>query len=830
MTMGTIDLQFSHNLLPLDMMSGNKEIKSKHLEGYLSLVSTVCDKDQPEIQDEEVFILLSLYVFYFYMVTWFERTREFLSLIEPKENNFLVNLIEDFFDTALIISRSNSEGRKQLLDSFLPYLGHLATEPNVSCALRQETVRTLNTLLDNVPQEERKKFSVSEEMCLLSKEFAKTILDVGDYDIQVAVLEAIFRVMLKKWRDDLVHHWFEDQHIAKAFKEIKHRDFETDCRKFLNELNERLGDKRRVCSIPCKAAHADMNEGALWESVRLPKEDVSSFYLQAKLPDYLTRLLQNIEDSAPPRGQKLFRMAAGSDVIMDKDDNHKSEDQPQHNPTVVNSHLERTEDIVGTDSLSDILTSQPSEQSHTTQKTSHLAGAMAARENQQAAEEHVSQASSDASAVSVTCLTNTPNPPLLNASALKAFPVKQKDKTVEPSVEGEPVIQYGEAVPLEDGKLEKTNRARSSSKQISDVQKDAYEFENFSDPAAHEMVSGMKQKVFVQKSIVHRMKLTFIFTFLKSATYKSHLFSESNQETPSNSTSEKSWILSSQKKSTPKISDYTRKRPRVRSTLKVLPLSSPSSDSGHHAKRKNQGDCKYLDLIGLDYNEEEVLNVPVVAASFYGLEMVDATLPLSSHSSSDYSDAGGSKKYEAATTALLRKDKVSKAKRKLPGQHLDKSEYDVFVSKILEEEAGVSGVIAAFEKFVSELNKMFWFRHKTVENYTQNILTAPEQMLSTLLKQIHQSWQNELENFCKILLQEFVRLNKRTQFLMSLEKDTMEFWTEQTKKLISKLSAFDIHQMQRMESMDSLLDEPKRNLDSKVQNVKLPKGGNDKEL
>lgn len=36
------------------------------------------------------------------MVTWFERTREFLSLIEPKESKFLARLVEDFFDTALV--------------------------------------------------------------------------------------------------------------------------------------------------------------------------------------------------------------------------------------------------------------------------------------------------------------------------------------------------------------------------------------------------------------------------------------------------------------------------------------------------------------------------------------------------------------------------------------------------------------------------------------------------------------------------------------------------------------------------------------------------------
>ncbi|XP_061447891.1 synaptonemal complex protein 2-like isoform X2 [Rhineura floridana] len=856
------------------------------------------------------------------MVTWFERTRDFLSLIEPKESKFLVNLVEDFFDTALIIGKSNTEGKKQLLESFIPYLGHLATDNNVNCAVRQEALRTLNTLLNNVAREERKKFALSEEMCLLTKELAKAILDVGDYDIQVAIVEALFRLMLKKWRDDLVHNWFEDQHLAKAFREIKDREFETDSRKFLNELNERLGDDRRVCSIPCKAAHADMNklkkppddkleefwidfnfgsesitfylespEGALWESARLTKEDVSSYYLTEEGGEKVLKMLMKNPtvinkkevtkikihfDSQFDVSTPLFKVM-GKDKMMitfDKD-NYYSGNQPPQNASA-SSHLESGKDLAGADSLLDILTSQLSDQSvTTTSPTITPADPTAAIESQPTEEQHGSQASSDVVALSLTNAVKTPAP----LNTLKASPLRPKDNTAEPTTEGDSDVQSREELPLVDDALEKTNARKSSTKHSIETNKDAYEFEHSSDPVAHEMVSEMKQKVFVQKATSHRSSSKRNLDLSKSerrlsTSYKNHLFSESNQETPSNSASEKSWILDSQKKSTPKTADYTRKRLRVKSNLKVLPLSSPSSGSDRHTKKvESSAKAKRRLKPSTEMRSSttvqpvRVSSTPLSHIRQSGMEMVDATLPLSSNFSPDNSDAGVNKEYEAASSTLALEDEVSRSKRKLSdftagfdrkrsklterspsdeqspsipfvprklfnsvetekeshrGESSDELEDDVFVSKILEEGIGDSGVIAAFENFTSELKKTFWSRYKRMEIYTQNILRAPEQNISALFNRIHQRRLNELEHFQTIVVQELAALEKRIQFLASLEKDTVEFWTKQSNKLNSKLNTFCIHQMQRIQSMDSELDETTKNHDV-LQNVAFGK-------
>lgn len=69
------------------------------------------------------------------------------------------------------------------------------------------------------------KISINECVHVILKNLSS--LYFADYDIQIAIMEALFRLMLKKWRDDLVHNWFDDQHVAKSFREIKDRDFET---------------------------------------------------------------------------------------------------------------------------------------------------------------------------------------------------------------------------------------------------------------------------------------------------------------------------------------------------------------------------------------------------------------------------------------------------------------------------------------------------------------------------------------------------------------------------------------------------------------------------
>ncbi|XP_066579239.1 synaptonemal complex protein 2-like isoform X2 [Amia ocellicauda] len=248
---------------------------------------------------------------FLYILMWFERATEFLKIEDLKSNTSLANLVEEFYDVALSICKINTEGKRQIQDTFVLRLGVLVTDSDILFCLRLEAVRTLNSILDVTTKEERKKISLSEELALLLVELAKLILNAGDYEMQVAISEALCRMTLKKWREDLVYQWFVNRDFADSFKAINDREFETDCRKFLNKVNSFLGDERRVYTFPCIKAFLEMKElympedpkleqfwidfnvgsscisffindpvGTLWDSINLPSENVNSYEIR----------------------------------------------------------------------------------------------------------------------------------------------------------------------------------------------------------------------------------------------------------------------------------------------------------------------------------------------------------------------------------------------------------------------------------------------------------------------------------------------------------------------------------------------------------------------
>ncbi|KAG1953745.1 synaptonemal complex protein [Pimephales promelas] len=244
------------------------------------------------------------------MLNWFEMASEYVKE-HHKPPRDAMKLIEIFYEVTMSLCQMTIAGSSKILDIFLLRFGAVVLDCEVPFCLRLEAIRTINSMLDSSPKETRKKLCQSDDHTGLLEDLAKALTDIGDYEMQVAISEALCRMTPRKLREHFAGKWFSFRSFASAFTSIRDKDFETDCRTFLNELNSYFGNSRRVFSFPCIQAFLDSAElfkpedeclkefwvdfnigtstisffvndpqNTLWELIHLPKDVVSMYELQ----------------------------------------------------------------------------------------------------------------------------------------------------------------------------------------------------------------------------------------------------------------------------------------------------------------------------------------------------------------------------------------------------------------------------------------------------------------------------------------------------------------------------------------------------------------------
>ncbi|XP_074127672.1 synaptonemal complex protein 2-like isoform X2 [Sminthopsis crassicaudata] len=675
-------------------------------------------------------------------------------------------------------------------------------------------------------------------------------------------------MMSKKSQADLAHTLFEDDIVAVAFKEIRDREFETDSRRFLNCLNDKLGDKRRVYTFPCIAAfvdeyevrkphdenlekfwidfnigsqsitfYIDNSEDELWDSVRLLKEAVSSFNIKeaGKKKVLVVCLKKSLFLFNNKEVMKIeIHFDVQSDIlktcmrVLGPDKYLLNPDQTKKEPP------ETLEDFKEQESL--YYHDEKAVQEPMYQEESMLDDKNDSFYESSEVVELPETIQIDANSTS-TLFEDLEDPSQEEVASKQNYldSLKEMDKTQVPKLDGKPSYSYlpVTALTVQEGSmksvgLKKRRKRTRSNKNIPETRENPYDFEKSFDHMYSQVVVEAKQRILSHKRSSKRKRASSAFSSYRSQggrklfnDFRKHLFSESNYETSSDR-SGRSWINSQKEKN---FKTYLKqKKSRVRSKLRVLPLSPPSSGSDHQ-KIKPTSVGKSISR----QNKNKTSNLPVVEVQGSTVFLtpedsakkkpLQSTSSLCDASSPEYSDVTEDLSKPEATessmesTILKRKlqnvevsdfsdHTLRKPKhRKLEDDHTSFSPLALMpeentvpeVLQVMPENLGESPVISTFENFIKELKKRFKSRNKKRDVCFQNSMKASEK-LTMLLNQIHQCRLDKIEQFHKSILQKLDNFKRDVQALKDLENEILDVWKEQS----TKLNSFCDLQMQRL--------------------------------
>ncbi|KAJ8277550.1 hypothetical protein GJAV_G00076510 [Gymnothorax javanicus] len=760
----------------------NKELDKnefKNISVVLRAVESLSESDEQAIHSfvqQGLVVKISVLTRFFHHLLYCLKASGFLKIEEMKSSKGLANLIEKFYDAAMSLCRINMEGKGQIQDLFLLRFGSLVIDTSISFSLRLEAIRTINSILDMATKEERKKFSLTEDHCLLLQEFAEVIPNVGDYEMQVALSEALCRMTVKRCREELVHKWFSNPAFGDSFKAINDREFETDCRKFLNEVNNSFGDERRVFTFPCVKAFLDLTELFMPDDKNLDK-----FWIDFNLGTSCISFFVNDPEGTLWESVNLQKAAVSGYNVLGCDD-QKILTVQMAIPISHSKTKGKTIQIIF-DSQYDIVNA-----------VKRVFGE----------EKHWQRLQSDEQGE--TLVSETPPEEFHNDPEAQPCP--------SPSV----TTEQADVAPVGQGEKPEGTSLQNKA--------DTFQMEDHSDTE----VARAKARIFSQSASSNGSG--------KSTPGAEERQKETKKATPGSDSIVSQGEHGNQRRGS-EFFDYSRKKPKPKSRLKILPLSSPSSteesDIVKHStpiqkpkEREEQGESptrksfptpkdQSLNISGAktfpgrDSGLPEELEDTVFTTA--SQDEISTKAPNSGNVSSSPAATKRKSKFAVPVYGLVPEKqqmlqaeghpdhglKPRRAVTTSPPKTTDRATTMLSEDTESETEMG-SAVITAFQTFKNQLREHFSARYKKIESRSLRSLTDCQNHVSSLLSTVHRHRLLHLERFQATVVNELNTLEHDCLSLKDIERETVNFWRAESQSVAS----FCDKQQRRLQSLELL--------------------------
>ena len=206
-----------------------------------------------------------------------------VNILSSGLNDKLKKLFVQEFTILLENCIDDSEANFHVVTGLSQRLIGLGSNSNIMVWIRATLLKSLNKLLVGPPSEIRINIFHKHQKEIDS--LVDGLYLCGDYDFQVTIIETLLKVTNKSIRQQVVKEWFPNYvKVQSLFLRIK--DFETDCRNFLNLLNEGLGENCHVFSykaISCQSEGTVMSKpdelNEMWIDINLGSKNVSWYYV-----------------------------------------------------------------------------------------------------------------------------------------------------------------------------------------------------------------------------------------------------------------------------------------------------------------------------------------------------------------------------------------------------------------------------------------------------------------------------------------------------------------------------------------------------------------------